>query len=531
MIVNSDAALPREWPADAVVVVGSGAAGIPLSLSLADAGRPVILLESGGDITESGSSSEADDLNAGAMLGHPVSVATGRARILGGTTRLWHGQCMRLHDIDVDDRPWIPSGGWPIRLAELDKHYADAEVWLGVSQAVGHDRPSSRRRMPALPWNPALLLEDFTEYSQSPDLGRRYHARLAQHQRLWVVLHATAGRILVEEGRTVGIEVHSAHAPARTVPSDTVVLAAGAIENARLLMLSDADGIGLGTGRWHTGRWLQDHPVIGTAQVVSDRWRLMQERYSAFHRRGRKFFPKLRLSPDVQRAEELLDATAVFDHEYADSQLDAVRRLVEAGRDRTLTAETKTDLRRAVTAPVPLARSAWSRMTRGVVASSQPKSVRLQLWLEQAPSSASVIRLDDVTDVFGLRRPLLDWRLGDQEILTSRRFTEIITAEMTRLGLGDVHPLPPMQDDDAWRQAVTDGFHPAGTARMSKDPTDGVVDPDLQVHGVEGLFVVGSSAFRTSGYANPTLTITALALRLAERLAGRATAKVQRASA
>jgi choline dehydrogenase-like flavoprotein len=60
-----------------------------------------------------------------------------------------------------------------------------------------------------------------------------------------------------------------------------------------------------------------------------------------------------------------------------------------------------------------------------------------------------------------------------------------------------------------------------GTTRMNGDPKLGVVDTDCKVHGVDNLFVAGSSVFPTSGAANPTYTILALALRLSEHLRGK----------
>ncbi|MCW2525530.1 MAG: oxidoreductase, partial [Pseudonocardiales bacterium] len=96
--------------------------------------------------------------------------------------------------------------------------------------------------------------------------------------------------------------------------------------------------------------------------------------------------------------------------------------------------------------------------------------------------------------------------------------TRWIAADLHRLGIAEVRELPAMHDDDAWRAGVTDAFHPAGTTRMSVSATDGVVDENLQVHGVNGLHIVGGSVFPIGGYANPTLTIVALAIRLADRV-------------
>jgi choline dehydrogenase-like flavoprotein len=104
----------------------------------------------------------------------------------------------------------------------------------------------------------------------------------------------------------------------------------------------------------------------------------------------------------------------------------------------------------------------------------------------------------------------------------------VLGEELRRLGLGRVEPAAWLADPDGgWR---TDplisahpiaGYHHMGTTRMSEDPRSGVTDPYGQVHGVANLHVVGSSVFPTSSWANPTLTIAALALRTAERIASR----------
>ena len=73
-------------------------------------------------------------------------------------------------------------------------------------------------------------------------------------------------------------------------------------------------------------------------------------------------------------------------------------------------------------------------------------------------------------------------------------------------------------DDSSWPEDLGWGHHHMGTTRMNASPRFGVVDSDCAVHGVEGLYVAGSSVFPTGGYVNPTLTIVALAIRLADHL-------------
>ncbi len=520
MIIDLRSAALSGLPPDAVVVVGAGAAGIALSRRLSAAKRPVILLESGAD---DHNDAGLRDLNAGAVTGLAYQgLADGRSRVLGGTTALWHGQCMRLHDIDLRQRAWIPHSGWPFAPDVLDRPYAQAEEWLQVSgRGYGPERWAEHPKLAPVDWDPEYLLHDFTEYTHQPMLARVHRAALEQDPLLHVLLNATVAAVTVDARAVTGVQVIDADGARTTLPAGEIVLAAGAIENARILQLSDPEGIGLGTGRRHTGRYLQDHPIVRTAQVLSDDYRLLQDRYVALHRGRRRLFPKVRLAPSSQERHELLDATAVFVHDHDQPGLLAARRLVLAARAREAPEHPWRDALTALQAPVPVVRDTFRRYARGLSTASRPSAVWLQLWLEQVPDPASRVTLSTATDRFGLRRPVVDWRAADQEIETSRRMTRWIAADLERLGLARVRELAPMHDDDAWRAGVTDAYHPAGTTRMSRDPHDGVVDPDLQVHGVRGLSVVGGSVFPVAGYANPTLTIVALALRLGDRLAAR----------
>jgi choline dehydrogenase-like flavoprotein len=108
--------------------------------------------------------------------------------------------------------------------------------------------------------------------------------------------------------------------------------------------------------------------------------------------------------------------------------------------------------------------------------------------------------------------------MGELERNSITRFGELIALEIGRAELGRVRLLEPNQD--GWWEGMRGSWHHMGTTRMHAEPSQGVVDADCRVHGIDNLYIAGSSVFTTSGFANPTLTIVALAIRLADHIKG-----------
>jgi choline dehydrogenase-like flavoprotein len=143
--------------------------------------------------------------------------------------------------------------------------------------------------------------------------------------------------------------------------------------------------------------------------------------------------------------------------------------------------------------------------------------VTLQTHAEQAPNPDSRVTLSRRRDRLGVPLPKVDWRLTSLDRRTAEVMVHTVAEEFRRLGLGEVRPQPWLADP-RWIRHASDSFHHMGTTRLGSDPTTGVVDPNCQIHGVRGLFVAGASVFPAAGFANPTLTIAALAIRLADHL-------------
>ena len=127
------------------------------------------------------------------------------------------------------------------------------------------------------------------------------------------------------------------------------------------------------------------------------------------------------------------------------------------------------------------------------------------------------VMLSDERDRLGRPKVRIEWRVGDADVENMRRVTQLFDQAVRRAGIGHLERAFP-DEPAAWRRVLEAGKHHMGTTRMHVAAGQGVVDENGRVHGTSNLFVTGSSVFPSGGYANPTLTIVALAARLGDHL-------------
>jgi choline dehydrogenase-like flavoprotein len=146
------------------------------------------------------------------------------------------------------------------------------------------------------------------------------------------------------------------------------------------------------------------------------------------------------------------------------------------------------------------------------------QELTLDCMCEQMPDADSRMSLSDRRDRFGMRLPKVDWRSHPDEARTMHRMAELVATEFARIGFPEPVLAEWVRDKAPIPASFVDVAHPTGATRMSSNPAHGVVNVDCQVHGVEGLYVSGSSVFPTAGHCNPTQMIVAMAIRLADHL-------------
>jgi len=525
----------REWPAGQAVetdicIVGAGAAGITLATELGRTGRDVVLLESGGLSLDALTQSLYDLESTGyAQRAGYMS----RVRYFGGSCNLWAGRSMTLDPSDFEPRSWVPHSGWPLRYDDVARHYPRAARILGLPALDRIDSSYLEQRFS--PDERVLFAGDglvptISRWATRPKrFGAAYRSELRSSRATRVLLHSSAVAIELDEtGRRVrSLKVGMLTGRRLDVRARTYVLACGGIENARLLLASrDLQPAGVGNDHGLVGRFFMDHPrtVFGKAHIAAGKQLAML--------RGRpvadgKFQVGMGLSPEAQRQDGLLNHYATFEalsSGYATNSyqaaVQAMKVLLRKGH-----AGSRFDLERMRLRDLPEMIYLLSpkelmphALYRAYVAArdrlprpAAPSSFVVVYFCEQPPDPDSRVRLSREVDALGINRVELHWRIGTEVVESILRLQERLARRLETSGVGRLE----VSSGDV---AFADASHHMGTTRMSLEPKNGVVDPNGKVHGIANLYVAGSSVFPCAGYANPTLTIVALALRLADLL-------------
>jgi choline dehydrogenase-like flavoprotein len=297
------------------------------------------------------------------------------------------------------------------------------------------------------------------------------------------------------------------------------VLAAGGIENPRLLLASRGAGErGLGNEHDQVGRYFMEHPHLDTARFLFSDPGENFELYKPHFEGESKVVATLCLSESLCRKESLGRFAVTFETAYTEASegYEAIRLIGRSLKQREWPDELASKLWDVIT-DLDGATSAMYRRSRGEAFRLMH---RMMVRSEQVPNPDSRVRLAKESDALGMPRAELDWRLTEQDVRTVTRGLKIVGSELGRLGLGRLQMPASGEDDLDIGAHLLGGHHHMGTTRMADDPKQGVVDRDCKVHGLANLYVAGSSVQSTAGFANPTQTLVAFAVRLASHLLG-----------
>lgn len=453
-----------------VCIFGSGPAGMTLAHELAEAGIDVLLVEAGGEEVEDASQA----LYQGAVLGDEYfDLEYARLRYFGGTSGHWGGICRPLDPSDFQENPVAPGTGWPIASDALLPYLKPAAEVLEIpgifnDQALGD-----------------TLRRTKFEYSPPVRFGEKYRPYADSSENLRVVLNTALTNLTSDAGRIQSATVQTMQGTRWTIEADYFVLCAGGIENSRLLLwineqndrkiIRNHDGI---------GRYWMEHFTMSVAEVIADADALGPDE------EGQARFA---LSPAAQRENGVLNAS----FEVNPNAYTGTRALIA-------------DL-------LCIAPKLGQRLMgdKKLVCGA-----RIMGYWEQAPTADNRVALGDEKDALGIPKVVLHWQRSGIDRKTIARSVQALAQAFADLDIGRVRLFDWVLDDNLPLPAdgVIASWHHMGGTRMSADPATGVVDANLRVHDQDNLYIGGSSVFASGGFANPTLTIVQLSLRLADHL-------------
>lgn len=458
-----------------VAIYGAGAAGITLARALSRKSARVGLFEAGGFGRPPGGPGHPF---AGKIVGLPYDLTATRLRYFGGTTNHWGGWCRPLDPHDFQAHSHIPLSGWPLSRGELDPYLEKAldicEVPTGGLGLAAFDRDFGFGELTQRA-SAELTYKSFL-FSPPTRFGVRYRSDIEAAENVECLLNATLVKVLVADGSVDRCLLATPDGSRLRVSAHCHVLAMGAVENARVLLAS-----GVANSSGFVGRCFSDHlgKTIGVALLdFNNRYHLHQ----AVHD-GRQFrvLPHLSFRDEILEEQQLVNFGLIF-HRWDSQPLG----LLGEGVERQLE----------------------------YVAGSEKNRFRVLLRMENTPNPNSRIELTNELDASGLPRVSLNWQLNPLDMSCVERLCTVLGRAIGKAG-------GRFRVNARTATATYTGAyqsHQMGTTRISRNPDDGVIDPSLRCHDVGNLYVAGSSVFPTFGFANPTLTIVALTLRLAEHL-------------
>jgi choline dehydrogenase-like flavoprotein len=521
-----------------VCIVGSGPAGITLAREFANQNFRVCLVESGGLELDQ----ETQSLCDGKVIGDPYpDLREGRRRQFGGTAHAWEApigydqygwRCLTLDEIDFEQRDWLPYSGWPFTKSHLDPFYQRAHQVCKIGPFTYRVEDWEQSTDRPLPFKGNRVITTMSQYASRFPFTYEYREEIKRTDNITTLLYANVVEIETDETeKTVTrLRVKCLQDKQFWVSAKNFILATGGIENARLLLLSNRQQkTGLGNQHDLVGRFFMERPIVSCGMLVPNSRQLFDQTglYDIVEVKGVPVMARIKLTEETMHRERLLNNGAQLfpkPQPYQKEAAQSLRLLLTSIRRAELSEETLKHLSKVIRGwNYVSAAGFWAAIRRlpglhrGDWSYHRYEKKRFSMFeviyqIEQAPDPNNRVVLSNERDCLGQNKMEIHWRLNDIDLHTIKRVQEIWAEEFDKAELGK------LQINKELKFEKLAMYHHMGTTRMHNDPKQGVVDADCRVHGISNLFIAGSSVFPTAGYANPTLTIIALALRLADHI-------------
>lgn len=530
-----------------VCIVGSGPAGGTLANELSESGLRVCVLESG-KWERTNFCDQLRDVESVSLKIKPYS----RERQVGGTSNTWGGLSSQLDPIDFEDRTWLTVEGWPITRESLQPYYKLAIERYRFPPLTSYTGEEWEKKIKAGCLQPewqSLECKSFLARAEPQNYRREFHT---VYQLPTVDLFTDTTVTALEsspEGGSANSAIVRNQNGEKQVRAKIFVLAANGIENARLLLLSKSFGsAGLGNEHDQVGRYFMNHPknYFGTIQLRTPIKRLPA--YFGFLADGMAGYLGLKLPEELQRSQSLLNSYVRFEpifewsgspgvesFIYCTKSIRFFRRTFQRVNQKKVIelrhyAETgdDSDLQNADKSYTDYGRIAYNliRYSPDILRylskrlfnrrAAPVTRIRIRNFMEMEPLAENRVTLSSKLDHFGNPVPRVTADTSPRDRRTLEELHTKLASEISAQGWGRMENLI-SANKNPW-PISDDASHHLGTTRMGTDPAYSVVDSECRIHTCENVYVAGGSIFSTGGNANPTFTIVALSIRLADHL-------------
>lgn len=496
-----------------VCIIGSGVAGLMIADKIKNAYSRICIVESGARRPED----YYQELNRCDLAIDNYDPIESRARAHGGSMHLWAGRCGMLDEADFRERSWVPLSGWPILFQDMKPHYQSALDMFGSGLNVSdleRDQSAFDLGIPDHELKTLAILDHVdTRYVENVLMKAiRASSNITFIEKTTALsLETRDGKNIshvkaVRNGRKSGVS------EAFDIRARLFVIACGGIETPRLLLASRSwfhQGVGNESG--NVGRYFSDHPRFRSANFKLAQKSSLARAVAGLPRLGKRQIA-FRLTDTAQKEHQLLNHSFTLSESSGDIEVVASGMSDNAASKKNLLSLLKGRARFFWRKLPPNIRSLLKR----VISKRKSEKYCLVFKIECTPNFSSRISLSPHgEDRNGSKIPVIEWRLSEIDKSNILRYFSILKKHIDDSGIIDGELRLPDRIEDA---AIRDSSHPMGATRMSSSPEMGVVDKDLKVFDVSNLYICSSSVFPTPGNVNPTLTIAALAARLAETL-------------
>jgi hypothetical protein len=492
-----------------VCIVGTGIGGGSFITRYLKEKGDIVVIEAGGERENTAIRMEP--------AGRDFGIVTTREISIGGTSNIWRGLCSPIDRMDCLVRNWIDGSGWPIDPEEIQQYYLKAIKMLGLPEfsyfKSGEIDQNIEDLAYDIPINRKMLTNKYFVLKRPPKNFR--HDILDQFKigNKLLILNGVAvevitndkgnhiEKVLAKDPRGESIEIFAKN----------FVIASGALETPRLLLNSRRwNNRGVGNNFRMVGCFLMDHPMGSLSQIKLHKIQ-KAPLYNLFNLGPNKYIKTgLVLREELQKQYQLPNHCFYLWPSFKqgiDDRFENLKRTLITARKKSLK---MSDIMTLMSNPNTIYRVLSLLFPIG----AYYKYADLFFVTEQIPNRNSSVSLSYEKDEFGYPIAKINWYLTKADLESIAAYNELVLKALLR----NTSSVSFQKNKEQINESLTSAAHHMGTARMGTDERSSVVDRNLKVWGLDNLYICDASVFPTSGNSNPSLTICALAIRLADML-------------